>query len=76
MATTSSSSASERHGMGDLTTATEDRASSDVTTMAVPFTAGDVGGPSNLDVILEQVTKLRMLAVYLNAQSLPTAPEE
>ena len=62
--------------MGDLTTANEDRASSDVTTMAVSFTSGDVGGPCHLDVILEQVTKLRTLAVYLNAQSLPTAPEE
>ena len=63
--------------MGDATPANDRHASSDVETMALPFASGEAGElPSNLDVILEQVTKLRTLAVYLNARSLSIAPGE
>ena len=66
--------------MGNHTMAGDGCATSDVTvqTRAVAASgSGDVDElPSNLDVILEQVVKLRTLAVYLNARSLPTAPEE
>jgi hypothetical protein len=79
MGTTSFSSASE-WTMGDHALAGDGCATSDVTlqTRAVaPIGSRDCNElASNLDVILEQVVKLRTLAVYLNARSLAIPPGE